>query len=69
MRRSFMCHLGKLGTARTIKTGGERLSANADANRASDRRRTEMLPVVGNTGLGLIPPTLQILISERRTIS
>ena len=68
-RTALLSHLSKLGTATTIKTEGERLSANTDANRASGHRRTEMLPVVRNTGLGLVPPTLQILISERRTIS
>ena len=69
MRRSFMWHLGKLGTASTIKAEGERLRTNTDANRAAGRRRTEMLPIVRNAGLGLVPPALQILISERCTIS
>lgn len=68
-RTSLLSHLSKLGTARTIKAEGERLSANTDTNRAAGHRRTEMLPIVRNTGLGLVPPTLQILISEHRTVS
>ena len=68
-RTSLLSHLSELGTARTIKTEGERLRTNTDANRAVGHRRTEMPPIVRNTVLSLVPPTLQILISERRTIS
>ena len=68
-RTALLSHLSKLGTTRTVKTEGERLSTNTNANRASDHRRTKMLPVVRHTVVGLVPPTLQILISEGRTIS
>ena len=68
-RTSLLSHLSKLRAARTIKAEGERLSTNTDTNRAACHRRTEMLPIVRNAGLGLVPPTLQILISERRTVS
>ena len=57
-RTALLSHLSKLGTTRTVKTEGERLSANTNANRASGHRRTEMLPVVRHTVLGLVPPTL-----------
>ena len=68
-RTSLLSHLSKLRAARTIKAEGERLSTNTDTNRAACHRRTKMLPVVRNTVLSLVPPTFQILISERRTIS